>query len=370
MTDIQTSNTGYQDDSINLTLYIKVFFDGRKTIIKYVLIFAFIGLLVAIFSPKEYTTTITIVPQIEKGQSGMGNLAGLASLAGINLNAVDNSSISPNVYPQIISSIPFQLELMNTMISIKNHDQPISVFDYYTEHVKPNPIFKYTLGLPWLILQSIQKKPIVNQFIEEESTIIQLTKNQKDIIDILNESVEVELNEKKGYINLICKMPEALPSAQIAQKAQELLQQRITEFKIQKATANLDFIQSRYDDVLQQYNESQASLAKFRDQNKNVSTAMAQTELQRLTNNYNLAYSIYSEIAKQLEQAKIKVKEDTPVFTIIEPASIPLKRSKPKRLRIIVICAFLGGIMGIVVYIGQPFISDLKHELKNKESNH
>ena len=347
-----------QNDEIDLLQLIKVFWDGRKIIIKYVIIFAFIGLLIAIFSPKEYTTKITIVPQIEKGQSGMGNLAGLASLAGINLNSGDYNYISPNVYPQIVSSTPFHLELMNTMINITKIDYPISVFDYYTDHVKPNPLLKYTLGLPKLILKSSSGKSKAKQFTHE--SLIQLTKDQKIVAEILNELVNIALFEKEGYIELSCQMPEALASAQLAQKVQELLQQRITEFKIQKATDNLDFIQSRYNDVLKQYDIAQESLAKFRDQNKNVSTAMAQTELQRLNNNYNLAYTIYSDIAKQLEQAKIKVKEDTPVFTIIEPASVPLLKSKPNRTVILIAWSFLGGIVGLGVLYLKSYLNKQK----------
>ena len=368
MTDIPDTDRGLQDDEIDLLQLIKTLWVGRKTIIKYVIIFAFIGLLIALLSSKEYTTTVTIVPQVERGQSGLGNLPGFVSLPGINLNTGTGESnyISPKVYPQIISSIPFNLELMSTMISIEKIDHPISVFDYYTMHVKPNPIIKYTLGLPRIILESFQKKSEVEQPTEIKSEIIQLTKAQKKVIDILNDLVSVKLNEKEGYIDLICKMPKALPSAQLAQKAQELLQQRITEFKIQKAAANLDFIQSRYNDVLKQYNNAQEALAKFRDQNKYVSTAMAQTELQSLVNDYNLTHSIYSEIAKQLEQAKIKVKEDTPVFTIIEPASVPMQKSKPRRTLILIVFIFLGGMIGSAISIGRSFLPTLKQNWNNK----
>ena len=37
-------------------------------------------------------------------------------------------------------------------------------------------------------------------------------------------------------------------------------------------------------------------------------------------------------LSKQLEQAKIKVAEEAPVFKTLEPARIPLKKSGPKRV--------------------------------------
>ena len=308
MTEVNFSNKEQEKEEVDLLQLIKIFWTGRKIIMKYVLISAFIGLLIAIFSSKEYTTTVIIVPQIERGQSGMGNLAGLASLAGVNLNALDYNYISPNIYPQIISSIPFQLELLNTMVTIENLDQPISVFDYYSSYLKPNPILKYTFGLPWLILKSLRKMP---EFVPDDSIqMIQISEEQKEVIEIIEDLINIELFEKEGYVKLSCKMPEALASAQLTKRAQELLQEKITEFKIQKTSATLDFIQLRYYDVQKQYNTTQERLAKFRDQNKNVTSAIAITKLQQLSNDYNLAYSIYSDIAKQLEQAKIKVKED------------------------------------------------------------
>lgn len=155
-------------------------------------------------------------------------------------------------------------------------------------------------------------------------------------------------------------MPEALPAAQLAQHTQKMLQQYITDFKVKKAKANLEFVQQRYDETKKQFEKAQDGLARFRDRNKNVATAMAQTELERLNSNYNLLSSVYTELAKQLEQAKIQVKEDTPVFTIIEPVSVPLEKSKPKRAMILIIWIFLGGIIGTGMVFGREYLQQFK----------
>lgn len=78
-------------------------------------------------------------------------------------------------------------------------------------------------------------------------------------------------------------MPEALAAAQLGQRAQELLQEYIIEFRIKKAKANLDFIQQRFDETAQRFKTTQQLLASFRDRNKNVSLATAKTEEERLT---------------------------------------------------------------------------------------
>jgi Chain length determinant protein len=333
-------------EEIDLIELIKNLWQGRRTIIKTVIICTAVGLLVAIFSPKEYTTEVVIVPQSANRQGNLGGLSGLAAIAGINLAIPTSTEISPTIYPQIVSSIPFKLELMATPLSFAKIEHNVTLYEYYSEYKKPNPLLKYTLGLPGVILKALKKE---QSLVDSKMTddLIYMTKKQKDVCDILSEKVSIELNVRDGYVILSCSMPEALPSAQLVKRTQLLLQQQITEYKIQKAAANLEFIQQRYNEVKRQYNQTQEALAKFSDSNKNVTTAIAQTESERLRNEYNLAYSIYSEMAKQLEQAKIQVKEDTPVFTVIEPATVPLKRSKPRRVMIMFVFMFLGGVIGV-----------------------
>ena len=50
-------------------------------------------------------------------------------------------------------------------------------------------------------------------------------------------------------------------------------------------------------------------------------------EQERLQNDMNLAYQVYSQVANQLQVARAKVQEEKPVFAVVEPAVIPLKAS-------------------------------------------
>ena len=50
------------------------------------------------------------------------------------------------------------------------------------------------------------------------------------------------------------------------------------------------------------------------------------------------------ELSKQVEQSKLQVNEDTPVFSIVKEASMPVKRSSPKRTQMVLIFGFIGFI--------------------------
>jgi LPS O-antigen subunit length determinant protein (WzzB/FepE family) len=343
------------DDEIDIIGLIKTIWDGRKTMFLAMLICGIIGLLIAVYSSKEFIATTIMVPSGNDATSKLGNLGGLgglAAMAGINLNSTTGNDLSPVVYPQIVSSLPFQLELMNTPLDFKDLKLKTTFYEYYSVIKQPNPLLKYTFGLPGVILKALKGKEKEKVIYDETKKIIELTEEQIKVLFILDQLITLEVNLKEGFVTLSARMPEALPSAQLGQRAQELLQQYITEFKIKKAKSNLDFIQQRYDETTRKFEEAQQRLATFRDKNKNMSLAIAKTEEERLASQYNLIYSIYSELAKQLEQAKIQVKQDTPTFTIIEPISIPTKKSKPNRPLILLLGILLGGIIGVgIVFV-------------------
>ena len=361
------------DDEIDLLALAKTLWNGRRTVIKSILICGVIGLLVALTSPKEYVATTIMVPSGISGGSSMGGLGGLAAMAGINFSAPSGGDLSPAVYPKIVSSLPYQLELIKTPLKFNELKEPVTFFDYYTGIQKPNMLLKYTIGLPRLImgipgaiLSTIRGKVTEREGAIVNNDPIELNEKQQAAIATLADMISLNTNTKEGVLTLSSTMSEPLAAAQLGQRALELLQQYIIEFKIKKAKANLDFIQQRFDETAKKFETAQDKLASFRDRNKNVSLAMAKTEEERLTSQYNLIYAVYSDLAKQLEQAKIQVKQDTPVFTIIEPVSVPTKKSKPNRPMILIIWLFLGGVIGTGWVFGKDFIEPMKKKWKEE----
>lgn len=354
-----------QETEIDLIEVIRKLWKNRKLILRVTLVFIFLGLLVAIFSAKEYTAGCTMVPQSsEKKMSG--GLSGLAAMAGINLGDLGGGEImSPKMYPKILESIPFQKELMKTVLKFEEYDQPVQLYDFYTDekyrkHSIGGVILKYTIGLPGVILKAIRgEQPDTVMGDALAGGLQTLTEKEKRCMDALKKNVNLNINEKDGYVQLTVNMPEPLAAAQLAEKVQIMLQRYITEFKIEKVQSNLDFVQERYDEAKRSFEQIQQERAIFLDANKNIKSARAQTESEMLETRYNLALSVYSELAKQLEQAKIQVKETTPILTIIDPVTIPWERSKPKRGLILVLFTFLGGFAGIGLVLALPFIADI-----------
>ena len=333
-----------------------------------------IGLFVAIFSQKEYTAATTFVPQTTEGVEIGGGLGGLAAMAGINLGGMNGESgIPASLYPQIMGSIPFQKELLQTPLTIDGEKSKLTFSDYYTNIYTPSLLGylkKYTLGLPSIIIKAIKGKPKVLTLKEDDrrTLLFSFTEHEKSLLDLLSKQVRIEINEKDGYVTIIGKMPEALASAQLTKRAQELLQSYIIKFKVQKSEEQLEFIRSRYLEKEKYFQKAQSELANFRDRNQNTKTAIAQTKLEVLQSEYNLAYGVYLELAKQLETQQIKVKENTPVFTILKPVTIPIEKSAPKRFLILFIWAVFGGFIGVFLVFSKGYFIDFKRIWNEKNT--
>lgn len=360
------NNIMVEEQEIDLVELIQKLWHNRWLIVKITIVFMVLGLLVALFSPKVYTASCDVVPQTSDN-SKSSQMSSLAKLAGINLSQGESApTLSPYVYENILKSTKFKKELMQTEINFEKADRPVSFYEYYTseEFNKPTVVdyvLKYTIGLPGVIMGAIRGEQPEPDYSSAEggAKIESLTKDEYKVLSLLGESVMLSLDDKKGYVSITVNMSEPLAAAQLAQATLNLLQEYITVFKVEKVQSNLDFVQERYNEVKRDFEDVQARRARYRDANHNTIKNQARIEQERLEAEYQLAMNIYGELAMQLEQAKIKVKETTPILTVINPVTVPYKKSKPQRAMILMAFTFLGAVAGMGCVLVMPIVADI-----------
>lgn len=340
-----------ETQEIDLVDQLRRMWQSRRLILRITCVFFLVGLLIALFGSKEYTAGCQFVPQTKSNMSTSG-ITSLAALAGVNMNGLINNDqlISPIVYPNVMASTAYGRDLLRTEIHLSGEEGPITLLTYlsdkkYNKLSIGGAIMKYTIGLPAVIYRAIKGDPDKQDttFSDAGSTpFIVLTKEERKAIRALKEIVTMKVEEKKGYVVIMAHMPEARAAAEVAESAVQLLQQYVTAFKLEKVQSNLDFIQERYDEKRRDYERIQERRAAYKDANQGLTTNRASTMLEKLDNEYNLAYELYQNMASQLEQAKIQVKETTPVFTLIDPVTMPTRPSKPRRMLTLVGFTFFG----------------------------
>jgi len=375
MTETKENKDKDKNDEIDLFKVFQKIWAGRKTIIKTMIIFFIIGIFIVLFSPKEYKSEITLVVETSSSGSSMsGLLQQFGGLAGINLNNTNNKeALVPDLYPEVIKSTPFLLEIMKQKVTESKYDSTLTVEQYLDRHTRSSlvgTIKGYTIGLPGKIIGWIRgKQKTLNSKLlvfspDSVSNLsfnpIKISKEQTEIIEILAARVNTEEDFKKSNKFVISvEMQDPLVVAQVTSHVVKSLTKYITEYRTKKAKTDLKFISDRATEAEAKYLEAQQALATYKDRNKNVILSSVLTEEEQLQSEYNLAFDVYSALAKQLEQAKIKVQEVTPVFNVMDPAQVPLKKSKPKTSMILIMMIFLGGFLGIGIVIGKVYFKKI-----------
>lgn len=368
--DFIAKNNIVNGDDINLIELTKVFKRYKKLFVRIILVFMIIGVVIALASKVEYESYCKLMPESQESmQPELGGLGGLVGLAGINLNMGQKNVLTPELYPQIAKSVPFLLKIWDEPIHFEKQDTISTSYIFFKEIDQPSFvgfIYRYTLGLPTQIRRLISKKDSIPPMFDKiaKNDIIQLNRFDYKLLERFQERIAVYVDSKTGIITISALMPDAQASAELVEISYRLLKEYITDYKISKAQENLDFIQARYDESKSEFMKSQERLAIFSDRNQNVVTAYAQTETERLRNEYNIAFEVYKGLANQLEQAKITVKEETPVFIVLEPVKKPVEKSKPKRIFITIGFIMFGIFVGSVTIFIKYFIIKFKHHLR------
>ena len=350
----------FEDDSIDLVALVKSIWQARALILKVTLGFALLGLLVGILTPKTYTASSTFVPQTS-GEKPSGSISGLAALAGIDLSAgATGSDIPATLYPKVLASVPFKQEVLSTSIVFESDTL---TFKDYLLNQSPgvlSSIKKYTIGLPGLLLSSLKEN---DQTVGAPKELIQLSEEDFELIKTLENLVSIETNEKEGFISLSVIDKDPLVAAQVAKATELALQKRIIDYKIENARSLYEFTSEQFNAKQKEFYALQDELAEFTDRNRNISSAQFQNQKLRLEAQYSIVNAVYTELAKQKEQAAIQVSKDTPIFSVIDPVVVPKEKTSPKRGLLLAIYTFLGVVLSIgYVLVKEPF-QTLKKEI-------
>lgn len=351
-----------EEKEIDLLELGKKLWDNKIFIIKICIIGAIIGIIIAFSIPKEYTTTVIL--KTESSSLASGNMGALASLAGINIgNSTGGEILSTDLYPDILNSTPFIQGLLNVRVFDSKQNIDTTLFAYFKEKQK-SPWWNYVMKMPGTLMGLISSKEVSL----ESDTIAKysrfIPKDEMMIMEVIGNSYSISTNKKTGVTSLEVSAQSPIISAFLADTLTSYLQSYIIEQRTKKAKTNLENSEKLYEQAKKDYYIAQQNLASFVDANINVISAQYRINQEKLQNEVNIAYTVYNQMAQQVQLNKIKIQDDTPVFTIIQPAIEPLYSSKPRK-KIILVAFVLLSIIGASIYILRK---DLLHLLTNENS--
>jgi uncharacterized protein involved in exopolysaccharide biosynthesis len=344
-------STHTQVEVISLREVIDTFKKNKLRIVLITFLFGIIGVVVALLSPVEYKSETQLMPELEsKGAGGLSKFGALASLAGINLDNMNTTdAVRPDLYPDILQSTPFMLHLLTQKVYSKKLNKELTLEQYFEQHSKKG----WSLDIKKLWTK---EDTLVSQDPTNYSKTLRVSAIQEKIIKDLKDRIITSLDRKKGIISINVKMPEPIIAATIARVSLEYLTDYVSDYRSQKNQTGVAFLTKQTHEARARYEQAQRALSAKKDHTLNFIMNVAQDQTRKLQNDVDLAFNIYNELSKRLEEAKIKKQEETPVIQILEPPRVPFKRSEPQRTLMVGAFILVGFILGCFYAIARiPF---------------
>ncbi|MDE5997864.1 MAG: chain-length determining protein [Muribaculaceae bacterium] len=349
-----------EEQEIDLLELAMKLWKQKKKIAIWCLIGAVIGLVVAFSIPREYTTDVKLAPELGNGQKVSGSLGAMAAMVGIG-NAAQGGSdaVNPTLYPDVVSSVPFLVGLFNVPVEEIKGEKAIPLKEYMEDDLR-SPWWSVIMGLPFKLIGMLTSNDEEDDLNKPTDTF-HLTKSEDLIVKALQTRINASVDTKTSVITISVMMQDPLISATLADTVVNRLQEYITDYRTNKARQDLKYAELLNDEAKENYYKAQQKYADYLDRNNGLILHSAQTTRERLQNEATLAFNLYNQTAQQLQMAKAKVQENTPVYATVTPATVPIKPTSPRKPLILVGFVFLAFVAcSAWILYGKPLIDEMK----------
>lgn len=307
--------------------FIKIFQILKKHILLYLITFPaaiIIAYLLVASEPRYYTCTVKMAPEFSSMSSS--SISALASSFGVDLSSggsSDNDAIIPELYPDLMQSVDFKTSMFDVPITTSDGKVKTTYYDYLHKYQK-TPWWNNIFSKLFSKKKTVEADSAVNPF--------KLTKTQSDIANTIGGNITCSIDKKNYAISISVTDQDPLICATIVDTAKARLQDFITEYRTRKARKDLAYTQSLYNTAKATYEKTRRAYAAYSDANTDVTLPSVQSKLEDMENDMQLKYNTFTQYSQQLQQAKAKLIEQTPAFTTIQNATVPVKPAGPKRM--------------------------------------
>lgn len=297
-----------------------------------------VSAIITLSIPNYYKCTVMLAPELSGGNKSSSGLASLASSFGVNLGSANNGmdAILPTLYPDLMNSVTFRASLFPVKVQREGEDLVTTYYDYLL----------YGQKAPWW---SQATKAIFSIFASPEvadSTLntFKLTKEQSTVVETIGKKVVCDVDKKTMVITIDVTDQDPLICATMADSVRVRLQDFITDYRTSKARVDLDYTKKLYAEAKEKYDQARRKYATYADANQRVFLERVRSEQSELQTELQLAQTAYTQVAARLQLAEAKVQEETPAFTILQPATVPIKKAGPQRSKLCLLFLFLAFI--------------------------
>ena len=341
-------NTNKGRRPIDMGKIVKVILTHRKAYCYVLPIVMVVTYLLMCCMPRYYMSSVVWAPESSDNTS-LGSFS--SSLASLGLGSLgklaNNDAISPDLYPDLLSSNDFVVQLFP--IKVINKDGSINTNYYdYLNHKQKDAWWNKIKGY---IMELIDPTPLTNFKGTEKVDIFSMSKKQQDIAAKIKKNINCEIDQKTYAITISVKDQDPKICATIADSTRQHLQNFIIDYRTNKAKNDYAYYNNLCNKAKKEYEEARRKYASSSDANMDVSLTSVRSKIDDLENDMQLKYNIYSSMNTQKQAALAKIQEKTPAFTTLQSATVPIKPAGPKRMLMSIAMAMLAFIVMSVYFL-------------------
>ncbi len=301
---------------------------------------AFVLACVVAFSiPKTYTCQVMLAPELSTTRSS-GSLSALAASFGMKLGtgALGNEALFPTLYPDLMNSVDFKTSLFPVLVHKEDSTRLMTYYDYMlNEQKRP----WWTEAIAGTLKALISLLPLEEEAKKETVDPFRLTKKQDRLIRKIDRNIVCDVDQKTMVITIQVKDQDPWIAAVMADSVKARLQDFITNYRTNKARIDLEQIRMQCSKAKSDYDMACKNYADFVDSNQDIFLQAVRSRQTELENEMQLKYNAYSTLSLQLQGAEAKVLEETPAFTTLQRATVPVEKTGPARKKIVLVFLFL-----------------------------
>ena len=355
---------------IDLMEYVRKLWGARKLLLMVAGIAAIVGVVIALTTPKQYTVNVTLAPELGNSRRS-SSLSSIASMLGVgNMGGGSEAdAINVTLYPDVVASTPFIVDLLDTPVKTLNEETPDTTL---VEYMKTNKgtLIGTVMSLPGKAIGGIMSLFKDKEEEDGEKVInpFHLTKAEDRSVKALRRMITANVDKKTGVTSISVTMQDPMVAAIVTDTLLTKLKDHIINYRISKAQEDCKYYEILYNESKAKFEKAQEEYAKFMDANKNIILKSVQIEGERLQLEMNNAYTIYNQMSSQFQMGRAKIQEAKPMFAVVEPPSVPLLPSGTSRKMILLAVVFLAVAAAAAwILFGQDLWKNLKEGLSEKK---
>lgn len=333
----------------------------KKSYIKILSVTFVLSCLIIFPQPRYYNCEVKLAPEWGSSNTPTGSLGSLAASFGFDLSSMQSTdAIYPMLYPELFESPEFLVPLFDIKVNTLDGKINTNYHDYLKNHQKKNPLivpFSKTFNLIKKIFESEDTFNSTNQ----SAGINPFHMSRKDfgLMSKITDKVKCLVDKKNNVVSIIVEDQDALVCATLADSIRAHLQEFIINYRTSKARQDVAYYQALRDSALLEYDYAIARYSRYCDKHQNVILQSVISERDQLENDMALKLTKYQTVSGQLENAKAKVQEQTPAFTVIKSPVVPVKPAGPKRMIFVAFMLILVMFGATMWYLRRLILSEL-----------